>query len=137
MTPPRILTSLLAVAALAGFAGCGGDDSSNDAGSTAAAPAETSTAQTGAVPAPETAPGEVLMKGIRFQPRSITVKVGDTVTWKNEDPVDHNAVANSGADFKSELFGEGGTFEYKTEKAGTIEYECTIHPGMTGTIIVE
>jgi len=133
----RTLTTLLAVAALAGFAGCGDDDKSSDSGSTDATPAATATAQTGTAAAPETAAGEVAMKGIRFQPAEITVKVGDTVTWKNEDPVDHNAVATSGADFKSELFGEGETFEYTTEAAGTIEYECTIHPGMTGKITVE
>ncbi|WP_372791103.1 plastocyanin/azurin family copper-binding protein [Paraconexibacter sp.] len=138
MTPPRLLTALFAVAALAGFAaGCGDDDDNGDNGSSAATPAQTTTApQTGTVAAPDTAPGEVLMKGIRFQPRDITVKVGDTVTWKNVDPVDHNAVATSGADFKSELFGEGGTYEYTAEKVGKIEYECTIHPGMTGTIDV-
>lgn len=133
---PRILTLLLAVVALAVFAGCGDDDESTS-GSSGSAPAETSTTQTGAVAEPETAAGEVLMKGIMFKPKDITVKVGDTVTWKNEDPVDHNAVDTATGAFESKTFGEGGTFEYKAEKAGKIEYVCTIHPGMTGTITVE
>lgn len=133
----RTFTMLLAVAALTGFAGCGGDDNKSSDSGSSATPAATATAQTGTAAPPKTAAGEVVMKGIRFQPGEITVKVGDTVTWKNEDPVDHNVVADKGADFKSDTFGEGGTFEYKTEKAGTIEYECTIHPGMTGKLIVE
>lgn len=131
---PRILTLLLAVLALVAFAGCGDDD---DSTSGSAAPAETTTAQTGAAPEPETAAGEVLMKGIMFKPKNITVKVGDTVTWKNEDPVDHNAVDTATGKFESKTFGEGGTFEYTAQEAGKIEYVCTIHPGMTGTITVE
>lgn len=134
---PRILTLLLAVFALAAFAGCGDDDESTSGSSGSATPAETSTTQTGAVPEPETAAGEVLMKGIMFKPKDITVKVGDTITWKNEDPVDHNAVDTATGKFESETFGEGGTFEYTAEEAGKIEYVCTLHPGMTGTITVE
>jgi plastocyanin len=130
---PRILTLLLAVFALAAFGGCGDDDNGDSSSSGSAG----TTAQTGAAPEPETAPGEVVMKGIMFKPKDITVKVGDTVTWKNEDPVEHNVVAKKGEDFKSDLFGEGGTYEYKVEEAGKIEYECTVHPGMTGTITVE
>lgn len=122
----------LSLLALAGFAGCGDDEEDT----TSNAPAETTTSQTGAAPAPEAAPGEVIMKGIRFQPAEITVKVGDTVTWKNEDPVEHDAVDEAGGQFKSELFGEGKTYEFKTTKAGVIDYVCTVHPGMTGKITV-
>lgn len=129
---PRTLTLLLSAFALTAIAGCGDDEKKSDSAATS-----TPAAQTGTAPAPETAPGEVVMKGIMFEPKDITVKVGDKITWKNEDPVEHNAVATSGADFKSDLFGEGGTFDYTTTKAGTIEYECTVHPGMTGTITVE
>ncbi len=135
---PRIFVLVLSLFAIAAFAGCGDDE---DSGSTSAAPAETTaetaTPQTGAAAAPEAAAGEVIMKGIRFQPADITVKVGDTVTWKNADPVDHNAVDEAGGKFKSELFGEGGTYEYTAEEAGKIEYVCTVHPGMGGTITVE
>ena len=134
---PRKFALALSLVALAGFSGCGDDDS--DSGSSAATPAAdaTATPQTGAAAAPEAAAGEVIMKGIRFQPADITVKVGDTVTWKNEDPVEHNAVDEKGGQFKSELFGEGGTYEFTAEKAGKIDYVCTVHPGMTGTITVE
>ena len=45
-------------------------------------------------------------------------------------------MANSGAAFKSELFGKGQTFTTTVDKPGTVKYECTIHPGMTGEIDV-
>jgi plastocyanin len=132
----RKLTALLAVGALAGFAGCGDDDSDDtSAAPPANTPAESAPAE-GAPAEAEAAPGAVAMKGIRFLPGDITVKVGDTITWTNEDPVDHDAVDEEGGKFKSELFGKGETFEYTAEEAGTINYVCTVHPGMDGTITV-
>jgi len=76
------------------------------------------------------------MKNIQFAPTSVTAKVGQTVKWTNDDSVDHNVTAKSGATFKSSNFGQGGTYSFKAAKAGTISYVCTIHPGMVGTIIV-
>ena len=69
-------------------------------------------------------------------PKDAAASVGQTVRWVNDDSSDHNAVAQSGADFRSELFGSGGSYETKLDKAGTVKYECTIHPGMVGTIKV-
>jgi plastocyanin len=80
----------------------------------------------------------VLMKDIEFVPEDITVKVGETITWVNQDSVPHNVVnAQEGEQPKSELFNEGGTYEFTPTEAGKIDYVCTIHPGMDGTITVE
>jgi plastocyanin len=76
------------------------------------------------------------MQNIAFDPKAVTVKVGQKVTWTNDDSTDHNVTANSGADFKSDNFGKGGTFSFTPTKAGTIQYVCTIHPGMTATLTV-
>jgi plastocyanin len=78
----------------------------------------------------------ISMKDIQFSPKSLTVKVGQTVTWVNDDSVDHNVTANDGKTFKSSNFGHGGTFKWKATKAGTVAYNCTIHSGMTGTLTV-
>jgi len=78
----------------------------------------------------------VTMRDIEFKPKDIKVKVGDTVEWINEDSVEHDAVAEN-REFKSELFGQQGTFKYKVKKAGKIPYVCTVHPGMTGTITAQ
>jgi plastocyanin len=77
------------------------------------------------------------MKNTAFDPKAVEVAPGDTVEWENYDDVDHNVVADSGADFSSDDFGKGGTFEWKATKPGTVTYECTIHPGMTGEITVK
>ena len=62
----------------------------------------------------------IKMQSIQFAPKTQAVKVGQTVTWVNEDGVDHNVTAKSGATFKSNDFGQGGTFTFKPTKAGTI-----------------
>lgn len=132
----RFLIVPLAAVSLA-VAGCGSDDST-DPGPDGAPSAVEST------PSTETDAAEgngdiatVGMKGIAFNPEDITVKVGQKVTWTNNEDVPHNVTSEEGADFASETFGEGGTFEYTPEEAGTIKYVCTIHPGMDGTVTVE
>jgi plastocyanin len=105
------------------LAGCGGDDG----GGTSAASSS---------PCPSDAVA-ITMADIKFDPEEATAGVGEKICWTNEDTVDHDAVANSGASFKSALFGEGKTFTTTVDSAGTVKYECTVHPGMTGEITVE
>ncbi|MFL5781992.1 MAG: plastocyanin/azurin family copper-binding protein [Thermoleophilaceae bacterium] len=81
-------------------------------------------------------PPSIGMKDLRFHPASLSVKVGQKVTWKNEDTVDHNVTAKSGAKFMSQAFGGGGSYSYTPRSAGTIKYVCTLHPGMDGTVVV-
>jgi plastocyanin len=126
----RIVLLLCAVVALAA-AGCGGNDdnsSSGSGGSTSSATSESSSSDGGAV--------AIKMKGFQFSPKDTTVKVGQTITWTNEDTADHNVTADSGEDFKSKDFGKDGTFEYKADKAGKVAYECTLHPGMKATLTI-
>jgi len=130
----RILTLVLAVGALA-LAGCGDDDDDGDGGGSASPPAETTPVAT--TPVEEGGTIEIRMKDFVFDPTSQTVKVGQTVKWINDDTADHNAVATSGADFKSDDFGKGGTYEFTPDKAGTIEYVCTLHSNMKATLTVE
>jgi plastocyanin len=104
----------LAVAALA-VAGCGG--SSGGGGGSA--------------------PGAVSMKGLRFHPDNVTVKVGEKVTWTNDDSTDHNVTATHGAKFMSQAFGNGKTYSFTPRRAGTVSYVCTLHPGMVGKLIVK
>ena len=116
---------LFPIAALAlaiGLGACGGSGSSGgQAASSEACPS-------GAV--------TIHMKDVQFEPKTATAKAGQTVCWANDDSVDHDVVADSGASFKSLLFGKGKTFTTKLDKPGTVKYECTIHPGMTGEINV-
>ncbi len=81
---------------------------------------------------------QIEYRNIAINPDAVKVKVGSTLKWTNYDPVTHNVTSKSGpAHFASKNFGEGGTFEFKVTKTGTIHYECTIHPvSMNGTIEV-
>src|ERR671918_964207 len=110
---PVLLLALLAAA-------CGGDDGGGEGGASSEA------CPSGSV--------EIKMVDIKFDPKDATAKVGQQVCWVNEDTVQHDAVAEEGGEFKSELFGKGKTFTTTVDQAGTIEYVCTVHPGMTGTL---
>ncbi|HEV2138357.1 MAG TPA: plastocyanin/azurin family copper-binding protein [Nitrososphaerales archaeon] len=75
-----------------------------------------------------------------FSPGNLTVKIGTTVTWINKDPVAHtvtsSSVPNGAATFDSGVILYGYTFSMKFIHAGVYQYYCTIHPSMTGTIVV-
>jgi plastocyanin len=125
----RLPALCAAAAAALALAACGSDtDTPTGAAENQGAPAEQ--------PAGSKDGTTVTMRDIEFKPKDLKVKVGDTVKWVNEDGVDHDAVAKND-EFKSDLFGQGGSYTYKTEKAGKIEYVCSVHPGMEGTLTVE
>ena len=130
----RFLATFTCLAlATAVVAACGGDDEGGGGANTASAPA-TTTPRGGAQAGRATT--TVGMRDIEFMPQSITAKVGQTVRWVNNEPIEHNVTATSGAQFKSPNFGAGGTYRYRLARAGTIKYVCTLHPGMDGTITV-
>jgi plastocyanin len=71
-----------------------------------------------------------------FGPQTVTVPVGTTVTWTNSDDIPHTAVSTEGA-FKSKVMDTDEKFSYTFTKAGTYTYYCSIHPKMTGTVVVK
>ena len=77
----------------------------------------------------------VSMDGTGFAPSDITVHVGDTIVWKNEDPFPHTATSQS-AGFDSKDIDEGQSWSYTATKKGDFDYVCTLHPTMKGALIV-
>jgi plastocyanin len=71
-----------------------------------------------------------------FGPQTLTVPVGTTVTWTNSDDIPHTAVSTDGL-FKSKVMDTDEKFSYTFTKAGTYPYYCTIHPKMTGKVVVQ
>jgi len=71
-----------------------------------------------------------------FGPQTITVPVGTTVTWTNADDIPHTSVSTEGV-FKSKVLDTDEKFSYTFTKAGTYPYYCTIHPKMTGKVVVQ
>ncbi len=71
-----------------------------------------------------------------FGPQTVTVPTGTTVTWTNSDDIPHTAVSNDGV-FKSKVMDTDEKFSYTFTKAGTYPYFCSIHPKMTGKVVVQ
>lgn len=71
-----------------------------------------------------------------YQPENITVSSGSSVTWQNEDGVAHTATARDGS-FDTGLFPAGQSASVTVEGQGAKDYNCTVHPWMTGSITVQ
>jgi len=129
----KLLALILACLAL-GLAACGGDDDSGGGGS-GGQPAESDGGGGGGT--------SVSLENIQFNPKDLTIKAGQTVTFTNKESVPHDVHKTSGPgdDFSSGDPGgmqQGDTFKLKLDKPGTYEYVCEVHkPGMAGTITVK
>lgn len=95
----------------------------------------TGTGGTGGNPGTTQGPNDVFIQGMAFSPSTITVTAGTAVTWTNKDAVTHN-VTSSPALFSSGSLVTGATYSFTFSTPGTYSYKCTIHPSMTGTVIV-
>jgi len=85
---------------------------------------------------PSAATAEVKIDNFSFGPQTITVPVGATVTWTNRDDIPHTVVSTDGV-FKSKVRDTDETFSYTFTKAGTYSYYCSVHPKMTGQVVVQ
>jgi plastocyanin len=84
---------------------------------------------------PPTATNAVEIKNFAFNPDVITIAKGTTVTWTNEDSVQHT-VTGIGNDINSQTLSQGQKYSFTFNEAGTFEYQCHIHPSMRGKVIV-
>jgi amicyanin len=82
------------------------------------------------------ADAQVKIANFTFEPPVLTVKVGTTVTWVNDDDIPH-LVSEKDGKFRSSALDTDATFAQTFNDAGTIEYFCVLHPHMTGKIVVE
>ncbi len=91
-----------------------------------------------AAPAAPAGTGDTAVKidNFTFVPQHLTVKAGTTVTWTNEDDIPHAVVSTTKA-FKSKVLDTNDNFSFTFATAGSYEYFCSLHPHMTGTIVVE
>ncbi len=123
----RHTSALLAALALL-LAGCGSGSDLPATSSTDSAGAVTSAS--GTVP--------VVMKGLDFSPLTVHARVGQTVTWTNEDQAPHNVTYVSGPQFRSSQrrMAIGKRFSIHLSQPGTIHYICTLHSWMRASVIV-
>ena len=79
---------------------------------------------------------EVKIDNFSFGPQTLTVPVGTTVVWTNSDDIPHTVVSTDGV-FKSKVRDTDEKFSYTFTKAGTYPYFCSVHPKMTGKVVVQ
>jgi plastocyanin len=106
-----VLAGVLAISVLGACGDSGGDSSSGAAA------------------------GRVIVQNTSFNPASIGVKAGETVTWTYKDSFQHTVTADDKS-FDSGGKSNGETFEHTFPTAGTFTYMCTIHTSMKGTVTV-
>jgi len=85
---------------------------------------------------PQPTSAEVKVDNFSFGPASLTVAVGTTVTWTNRDDIPHTVVSTDKV-FKSKVLDTDEKFSFTFDKAGTYPYFCSIHPKMTGSVVVQ
>lgn len=102
----------------------------------------------------ESSAGEVLVEGLAFDPEELTVATGTTVSWTNQDSVEHTVTSGDIGEqgvpgvskgkpdrpdgvFDGDLDGVDETFSFTFDEPGTYAYFCRIHGGMTGVVVVE
>jgi plastocyanin len=93
-------------------------------------------AKTYGVTAIEDKPVEIKIDNFVFSPNTVTVPAGSTLHWTNHDDIPHNVVSDDKS-FKSKVMDTDESFSYTFTKPGTYTYFCSIHPKMTGKIVVQ
>ncbi|MEV0252174.1 cupredoxin family copper-binding protein [Nocardia sp. NPDC050712] len=127
----RIATGFAVVGML--LAGCGSEDSAPSATTTTGAASTSAAAPADSKPATVT----VDVDDMKFSPETITVKAGDTVTWKFDDKVPHSVqgIGDKAMGINSPIF-DRGEWSYTFTAPGTYRYLCSLHPEMRGTVTV-
>lgn len=124
------LSVIVALFVLLALAGCSQKEQQN--------PAQNNTAQDNAQNTGTSGgPYRVDIKDFSFSPAQITIKAGETVTWRNADSAGHTVTSDSGSELDSPLLNITDPYSHVFATPGIYTYHCTAHPNMKGTIIVQ
>ena len=134
MSPQIAAGFVLAVTLL--LSGCGSDEPNKTASTTAKTTGQAASSSTPGEK--KTAAATVGVQDMKFSPAEVTVKVGDTVTWKFKDSVPHTVqgIGDKAMGINSPIF-DRGEWSYTFFAPGTYRYLCSLHPQMRGTVTVE
>jgi len=118
---------LMLFLALTTGAACSSNNSSYNGGGTTPTP----------TPIPSGPSTVLIPNSTAFNPTTLTVATGTTVTWGNNDSILHTSTSDTGLWDSAQTLSAGKTFTHKFDTAGSFKYHCTIHANMTGTIVVQ
>lgn len=80
---------------------------------------------------------DIEISGFAFNPSTITIPRGTSITWTNKDGAEHTIVSDDGNEMSSDSIAQGETYAHTFSNPGTYSYHCGIHPSMKGKVIVE
>ncbi|WP_330252342.1 plastocyanin/azurin family copper-binding protein [Nocardia sp. NBC_00565] len=131
---PQIAAGFVLAATLL-LSGCGSGEPNKAASTTAKTTSQAASSTPGEK---KTAAVTVGVQDMKFSPAEVTVKVGDTVTWKFKDSVPHTVqgIGDKAMGINSPIF-DKGEWSYTFFAPGTYRYLCSLHPQMRGTVTVE
>jgi amicyanin len=78
----------------------------------------------------------VSIKSFNFNPTTVNIRVGETVTWNNEDSASHQIISDSGSEISSDSLSKGQSYSHTFNTAGIYDYHCSIHASMKGKVVV-
>jgi len=78
----------------------------------------------------------VVIQDFSYQPQTVTINIGESVTWIDRDPVGHTATSDSAGLFDTGVIAPSGNKTVSFAIAGTYAYHCSIHPTLKGTVVV-
>ena len=126
----RAVSLLLVAGSIAVVAGCGGGSGSSTSSSTSgAATAESS--------APARSSAKVDISDFAYDPKTITLKAGGTITWTNSDSAEHTATSDDQKTFDTGTLNQGDSKTITLKTPGKYTYVCSFHPFMHGTVVVQ
>jgi plastocyanin len=123
----RLSVPVLAVAALVALAACSSGSSAAPGAASAGAPSTAASAAAGA--------SAVAIKDFAFNPATIQAKIGQSITWTNQDSTAHTVTLDDKS-VDSGNIAASATFSHSFTQAGSFTYHCAIHPTMKGTVTV-
>jgi plastocyanin len=125
----RLSIPVFAIAAALAFGACSSGSSAAPASAASSAPS------VAAASAPAARGAAVTVKGFAFTPATISAKVGETITWTNQDAASHTVTLDNKS-VDSGNIGTNATYSHAFTAAGSFPYHCQIHPQMKGTITI-
>jgi plastocyanin len=141
MRPPTRFRAVAGAAALTiGLTGCAADEDDGDEAAIEQPTDEDTDEDADEADGDAAATDTVRVRDIDFDPADIEVTAGTTVTWVNEDVVDHTVTSGPAGDpdglFDEELASEGEDATVTFGEAGTFVYHCDLHRNMVGSVTV-